>query len=177
LIDLCIFEAMTKEPTLILNARQINQKVIRMTHEIHENHYKEKDLVLVGIEGRGSQLANRLFRQLSEISELTLTIEEIKLNKDKPLSEPLGFTGELKSLKGRSVVLIDDVLNSGKTLMYAARFLLDVDIKSLTIVTLVDRYHRKFPIRPDIVGLTLSTNLREHVTVNLTKGKEAVYLD
>jgi len=168
---------MTKEPTLILNARQINQKLIRMAHEIHENHYKEKELVLVGIEGRGSQLANRLFKQLSEISEITLSIEEIQLNKEKPLSEPVNFTGELKSLKGRSVVLVDDVLNSGKTLMYAARFLLEVDIKSLTIVTLVDRFHRKFPIRPDIVGLTLSTNLREHVTVNLNKGKEAVYLD
>jgi pyrimidine operon attenuation protein/uracil phosphoribosyltransferase len=73
-------------------------------------------------------------------------------------------------------VLVDDVLNSGKTLIYASRFLLDVDLKSLTIATLVDRFHRKFPIRPDIVGLTLSTNLREHVSVNLNKGKEAVYL-
>jgi pyrimidine operon attenuation protein/uracil phosphoribosyltransferase len=118
-----------------------------------------------------------LFRQLSEISDLSLSIEEIKLNKDKPLSEPLQFTGEMKVLKGKAVVLIDDVLNSGKTLMYAARFLLEVDMKSLTIVTLVDRYHRKFPIRPDIVGITLSTNMREHVTVNLTKGKESVYLD
>ena len=168
---------MVKERAIILTSKQIEQTLTRIAHEIHENHYKEKELVLVGIEGRGSQLANRLFKQLSEISELALTIEEIKLNKDKPLSEPLQFTGELKALKGTSVVLIDDVLNSGKTLMYAARFLLEVDMKSLTIVTLVDRYHRKFPIRPDIVGLTLSTNLREHVTVNLTKGKEAVYLD
>jgi pyrimidine operon attenuation protein/uracil phosphoribosyltransferase len=168
---------MTKEPTLILNAKQINQKLIRMAHEIHENHYKEKELVLIGIEGRGSQLTQRLCKLLSEISELSLHQEEIRLNKDKPLSEPLVYTGELKALKGKSVILIDDVLNSGKTLMYASRYLLEVDLKSLTIATLVDRFHRKFPIRPDIVGLTLSTNLREHVTVHLNKGKEAVYLD
>lgn len=168
---------MSKEPTLILNARQINRKLIRMAHEIHENHYKEKELVLVGIEGRGSQLASRLCKHLSEISELSLQLEEIRLNKDKPLSEPLQYSGDLKLLKGKSVILVDDVLNSGKTLMYASRYLLDVDLKSLTIATLVDRFHRKFPIRPDIVGLTLSTNLREHVSVNLNKGKEAVFLD
>jgi pyrimidine operon attenuation protein/uracil phosphoribosyltransferase len=133
--------------------------------------------VLIGVEGRGSQLAARLCKLLSEVSELTIHQEEIRLNKDKPLTEPLVFTGDLKSLKGKSVILVDDVLNSGKTLIYASRFLLDVDLKSLTIATLVDRFHRKFPIRPDIVGITLSTNLREHVTVNLNKGKEAVYLD
>lgn len=174
---MCIFEDMTKEPTLILNAKQISRKLTRMAHEIHENHYREKELVLIGVEGRGSQLAARLCKLLSEVSELTIHQEEIRLNKDKPLSEPLVFTGDLKSLKGKSVILVDDVLNSGKTLIYASRFLLDVDLKSLTIATLVDRFHRKFPIRPDIVGITLSTNLREHVTVNLNKGKEAVYLD
>jgi len=113
---------------------------------------------------------------MKDVSDITLHLEEIELNKEKPLSSPPHYSGEMKKLKGKSVVLVDDVLNSGKTLMYAARFLLDIDVKSLTIVTLVDRYHRKFPIRPDIVGLTLSTNLREHVSVNLNKGKEAVYL-
>ena len=171
-----IFEGMTKEPTLILNSKQISQKIIRMAHEIHENHYKEKELVLIGIEGRGVQLATRLSKLLSEISGLTIHQEEIKLNKDKPLSEPMRYSGDLKTLKGKSVILIDDVLNSGKTLIYASRFILEVDAKSLMIATLVDRFHRKFPIRADIVGLTLSTNLREHVTVNLNKGKEAVYL-
>lgn len=168
---------MSKEQTLILNSRQIKQKLVRMAHEIHEHHYKEKELILVGIHGRGMQMAKRLFDLLGEVSELSLVLEEITLHKEKPLSEEIRFAGELKSLKGKSVVLIDDVLNSGKTLMYAARFLLEVDLKSLTIVALVDRYHRKFPIRADIVGLTLSTNLREHVSVDLTKGKEAVFLD
>ncbi|MFM7234499.1 MAG: phosphoribosyltransferase family protein [Flavobacteriales bacterium] len=168
---------MSKEQMLILNSRQIKQKLVRMAHEIHEQHHKEKELILVGIHGRGMQMARRLCDLLAEVSELSLKLEEISIHKEKPLSEDIQFSGELKSLKGKSVVLIDDVLNSGKTLMYAARFLLDVDVKSLTTVTLVDRYHRKFPIRADIVGLTLSTNLREHVSVDFTKGKEAVYLD
>jgi len=123
-------------------------------------------------------VAKRLHQKLSAInSEITVRLESIQLNKDKPLQEDIQCTAEIKSMKGKYVVLIDDVLNSGKTLIYASRFLLDADLKGLAIATLIDRYHRKFPIRPDYVGLTLSTNLREHVSVDFTKGKEAVYLD
>jgi len=168
---------MTKERALILNARQIEQKLTRMAHEIHENHYKEKELILVGIEGRGSDMAKRLLKILSSICEIQISFETISLNKDKPLSAEIRYSGESKALKGKHVVLVDDVLNSGRTLIYASRFLLETDLKGLAIATLVDRFHRKFPIRPDYVGLTLSTNLREHVSVDLTKGKEAVYLD
>lgn len=168
---------MSKERALILNARQIDQKLTRMAHEIHENHYKEKELILVGIEGRGSDMAKRLQKRLSAVCEIQITLETVSLNKDKPLSSDILFSGDLKTLKGKYVVLIDDVINSGRTLIYASRFLLDSDLKGLSIATLVDRFHRKFPIRADYVGLTLSTNLREHVSVELGKGKEAVYLD
>jgi pyrimidine operon attenuation protein/uracil phosphoribosyltransferase len=168
---------MTKERALILNAREIEQKLTRMAHEIHENHYKEKELILVGIEGRGSDMAKRLLKLLTSISEIQISLETISLNKDKPLSAEIQYSGDHKSLKGKHVVLVDDVLNSGRTLIYASRFLLETDLKGLAIATLVDRFHRKFPIRPDYVGLTLSTNLREHVSVELAKGKEAVYLD
>ena len=70
-----------------------------MAHEIHENHYKEKELTLVGVEGRGSQLAERLSKLLSEISEIKIHLAEIQLNKEKPLTAPLHYSGELKSLK------------------------------------------------------------------------------
>jgi pyrimidine operon attenuation protein/uracil phosphoribosyltransferase len=168
---------MSKEQTLILNSRQIKQKLVRIAHEIHELHYKEKELVLIGVKGRGSEMAKRLAITLKEIGELNIVLEEIGLNKDKPLSTEMEYSGDLKSLKGKHVVLVDDVLNTGRTLIYASRFLLSIDLKGLAIATLVDRYHRKFPIRPDFVGLTLSTNLREHVSVDFAKGKESVYLD
>jgi pyrimidine operon attenuation protein/uracil phosphoribosyltransferase len=73
--------------------------------------------------------------------------------------------------------LVDDVLNSGHTLIYAAKEILNYTIKKLTTVVLVDRRHRKFPIKADFVGLTLSTTIQEHITVELTEGKEAVYLE
>lgn len=148
-----------------------------MAHEIHENNYMEKELTLVGVVGRGSEVAARLGKLLSSISDLTVFVEKIELDKEKPLNSEVTFSGELKSLKGKSVVLVDDVLNSGRTLIYAAKFLLDAEPKKLATAALVDRFHRKFPIRADFVGLTLSTNLKEHISVEMMKGKEAVYLE
>lgn len=148
-----------------------------MAHEIHENNYKEKELIVVGVVGRGSEVANRLGKLLATISDLNISIEHIELNKDKPLSSDISYSGELKAIKGKCIVLVDDVLNSGRTLIYAAKQLLDSEPKNLSIATLVDRFHRRFPIRADYVGLTLSTNLKEHVAVEMEKGNEAVYLE
>lgn len=168
---------MTRERSLILNAKQISQKLMRIAHEIHENFYKEKELVIVGIEGRGSELAKRLGKVLTEITTMQVNVEVISLNKEKPANTEVSFSGETKQLKGKFVILVDDVLNSGRTLIYASRFILDADPKGLSIATLVERSYRRFPIHADYVGLTLSTNLKEHVTVEMDKGKEAVYLE
>ncbi len=148
-----------------------------MAHEIHENNYKEKELIIVGVVGRGNEVAARLGKLLTSITEISISVESIELSKEKPLSGEINYSGELKALKGKSVVLVDDVLNSGRTLIYAAKHLLDADPKNLSTATLIDRFHRRFPIRADYVGLTLSTNLKEHVAVEMEKGKEAVYLE
>jgi pyrimidine operon attenuation protein / uracil phosphoribosyltransferase len=168
---------MSKDRTLILTAKQISQKLTRMAHEMLENNYTEKSIVLVGIEGRGLQLAKALHKELKKITDIELQLLSIELNKEKPLQSEIIFSGDLKLLKGKSVILIDDVLNSGKTLIYAAKHLLDTEPKSLATAALVDRFHRKFPIRADYVGHTLSTNLKEHISVELDKGKEGVYLE
>jgi len=168
---------MTRERSLILDSHQISQKLMRIAHEIHENNYKEKELVIVGVVGKGTEVASRLGKLLKSISELSVSVEKIELSKEKPLSGEINYSGELKALKGKSVVLVDDVLNSGRTLIYAAKHLLDAEPKNLATATLVDRFHRRFPIRADYVGLTLSTNLKEHVSVEMEKGKEAVYLE
>lgn len=168
---------MNTERSLILNSRQVAQKLMRIAHEIHENLYKEKEIIIIGIQGKGSEVAKRLAKHLTEISESSVIIEHLGINKDKPLSGEVRYTGDQKVLKNKSIILVDDVLNSGRTLIYASRFVLDAEPKSLHIATLVDRIHRRFPIRPDFVGLTLSTNLKEHVTVEMDNGNEAVYLE
>ena len=166
-----------KERTLVLNSLQIRQKITRMAHEIYERNYREKELILVSITGKGKEVAKRIAGVLESISTIKVSMFNLEFDKDSPLSEPMKFSGDLKSLKGRNVILVDDVLNSGRTLAYASKFLLDAAPQKLATATLVDRFHRRFPVRADFVGLTLSTNLKEHVTVEMPKGKEAVYLE
>lgn len=168
---------MTIESTLILDTNQVNQKLTRIAHHIYENHYKEKELFLVGIAGRGSAVAKIIANNLRKISPLTVNCMALTINKDKPNKNLVELDGDLQLTKGKVVILVDDVLNSGRTLVYAMKFLLDAAPKNIAITTLVDRTHRRFPIHADYAGLTLSTNLKEHVRVDLQKGKEAVYLD
>jgi pyrimidine operon attenuation protein/uracil phosphoribosyltransferase len=168
---------MNKNRSLILSALQIEQKIVRMAHEIHENNYKEKEIILVGIVGRGLELAERLHKALLPIANMPIKLERITINKDQPLAGDMVYSGQTAALKNKSVVLIDDVLNSGRTLIFASKYLLTTEPRKLAIATLVDRYHRRFPIHADYVGLTLSTNLKEHVSVVLDRGKEAIFLE
>jgi pyrimidine operon attenuation protein / uracil phosphoribosyltransferase len=167
---------MPKEQTIILNKKQVEQKIIRIAYEIYENHYDEKQIILIGIAERGYVLAQRLHQILKKISAIDVVL--ISLTLDKKHDEKTMSEGELneKDLKNQTVVLVDDVLNSGKTLIYGIKKILDFKVKCIRTVVLVNRRHRLFPVRADYVGLTLSTTLKEHITVDLTKGKEAVYL-
>jgi len=166
---------MSTERTLVLDHDRVQRKLQRIVHQLHEENWEEKGIVVVGIAPRGVQLAERLSDQLRAISELKIELVELKLDKDDPLTGPATLNTDLKDLKDRVVVLVDDVLMSGRTLMHAAAHLVRVPLKKLTTVVLVDRRHRTYPIRADIVGLTLSTTVQEHISVELGK-KDAVFL-
>lgn len=149
----------------LLNAEEIEQKLIRMAYEIAERHYTEKNIVFIGIEKNGAAVANRLFELVSKIVSIPCELNSIQLAKENPIG-----TAQLSShinLKNKCVVLIDDVFNSGQTLMHAAAFLVSHEIQRLTTAVLVERKHRRFPIKADFVGLKLSTTLKEHVTVSM----------
>ena len=166
---------MAEDKVLILNQKQIGQKTERIAHEIYENHYKENELIIVGIKSNGLVFSKRLKKLIESISDLTVTLHSIELHKDKPTENPIHFSGDTAALKNKAVIVVDDVLNSGRTLVYAVKYLLDYPVKSMKTVVLVDRFHRRFPVRADIVGLTLSTNLKEHISVDFSK-PEGVYL-
>lgn len=168
---------MAQDKVLVLDHQQIERKIIRIAHEIYERNYKEKELVVVGIKDRGAEIASMIIKRLKEISPLEIHTLEMRLNKKKPLSEDIQLEGDSREIKNKVVILVDDVLNSGRTLIHAAQFLLLQNPKALHAATLVDRYHRKFPIHADYVGMTLSTNLKEHVSVTDEKGKLAAYLE
>ena len=163
------------ERTAILDHDSVQRKLRRIAHQLHEENHEEKRITLVGIAPRGFTLAKRLAELLTGISDLQVDLVEMKLDKDAPLEKPLKLSIDVKELRDRTVVLVDDVLMSGRTLMHTASYLVQVPLKKLTTVVLVDRRHRTYPIRADIVGLTLSTTLQEHISVELGR-KDVVYL-
>tara|TARA_B100000963_G_scaffold74666_1_gene62754 strand:+ start:2989 stop:3495 length:507 start_codon:yes stop_codon:yes gene_type:complete len=161
--------------TLVLNAQQIEQKISRMAWEVFEKNHQESHIIIAGISPKGSILAQRLSKHLSYISSIVVEVIEIKLDKVNPLSSPLQVSSH-SELNDKVVVLVDDVIKSGKTLMYGAQYFLNQPIKKLMTAILIDRNYKIFPIKADVVGLSLATTLQEHVTVDLGK-KEAVYLN
>lgn len=159
----------------ILDHATIQQKLNRIAYQLHEYNHKEKDIVFVAIEKQGRLLAERLVPLLAKISDINIVVMGLKTNKKSPLETP-SLDGDSGILANKSVVLIDDVLNSGRTLMYAAKFVLNEPVKKLATVVLVDRLHRFFPIKADFVGLTLSTTLQNHIEVDFKDGDNAAYL-
>jgi pyrimidine operon attenuation protein/uracil phosphoribosyltransferase len=161
----------------ILDTTQIRQKISRLAFEVYENNFEEKELFVVGIDGNGYKVAQQISEKLTAISPLKIKLGKIKLDKEKPWDgEPIiDFTE--KDFTNKTVVLVDDVLNSGKTLMYAVKLFLDKRVKKINTVILVDRSHTRFPVKADYVGLTLSTTLQERIEADFSKKeKEAVYL-
>jgi pyrimidine operon attenuation protein/uracil phosphoribosyltransferase len=163
------------ERTIVLDHDRVQRKLQRIAHQLHEENHEEQVVMLVGVAPRGHALAKRLGEMLASISDLQVELIELKLDKDAPLEKPVKLSIDPATLKDRVVVLVDDVLMSGRTLMHAAAFLVQVPLKKLTTVVLVDRRHRTYPIRADIVGLTLSTTLQEHISVELGR-RDSVYL-
>jgi pyrimidine operon attenuation protein/uracil phosphoribosyltransferase len=163
--------------TLVLTSKQIEQKINRIAYQIYENNYDEKELLIAGIVGNGFLLAKRLAAVLGKISPIKVTTLEVVLDKAKPLASEIQVTVTERELKNKVVVLVDDVLNSGKTMIFGAKPFLSAPLKRLNTAVLVDRGHNLYPIKADFVGLSLSTTLQEHISVEISKkGTEAVYL-
>jgi pyrimidine operon attenuation protein/uracil phosphoribosyltransferase len=161
----------------ILNSKQIQQKLNRLTYEVLEHNFNEKELLIAGIDGNGYILAKRVVDTLKKITKQKITLGKITIDKKNPLAtEPkIDFTE--KDYKNKTVILVDDVLNSGKTLIFGVKVFLDKPVKKINTLILVDRSHTQFPVKADFVGLSLSTTLQEHIVADLAKkGKETVYL-
>lgn len=151
-----------EKQTLILDQKQIDRKLQRMAFEIWEQNNSEQEISLIGIEDAGFILAKNLAKRLKDISPLKVIVQSVSLNKKEPLSAPISLTNSTLS---KSIVLVDDVANSGKTLLYALKPLLEFEIHKITIAVLVDRKHKSFPVHPDIVGHSIATTLQNHIEV------------
>src|SRR5476651_586465 len=161
----------------ILNHQQIQQKLDRIAYQILEDNLDEQELIIAGILPRGNFLAARLKKILDHIAPFKSTLITIQLEKES--SSLIAKTDtDISICANKVVILVDDVLNSGKTLAYGFAVFLDVPLKKLRTVVLVDRNHKNFPVTTDYAGIALSTVLKEHIEVVLSEygGEDEVYL-
>ena len=166
---------MNKSAILILDHIQINRKIKRIAYQIYENNVNEKKIILAGIASNGFELAKKLKTELEEISEIEAVLCEVKINKKKPL-EKVTTSLPPEEYQNQSIVLVDDVLNSGTTLIYGVRHFLEVPLKQFKTAVLVDRSHKKYPVKADFKGISLSTSLNEIVKVNFELKENKVEL-
>ncbi|AFD09402.1 phosphoribosyltransferase family protein [Solitalea canadensis] len=161
----------------ILDKKQIQQKIDRIAYQILEDNFEEKEIVLAGIIPRGNTLAERLKKKIESIGELKVKLVNIELKKDSSSLEAKTDVA-IEECIDKVIVVVDDVLNSGRTLVYGLGIFLNIPTKKVRTVVLVDRSHKLFPIHTDFVGLELSTVAQEHIDVVLgVEGQEdAVYL-
>ncbi|QNM86439.1 phosphoribosyltransferase [Polaribacter pectinis] len=166
---------MTTTNNVILDAKEIEQKIKRIAYQIYEANSNEKEVVIAGIIGNGSIFAEKLVDTLLKISTLKVTICEVRIDKKNPL-KPITTSIDVDDYKNKSLVLVDDVLSSGTTLIYGIKHFLDVPLKRFKTAVLVNRNHKKYPVKADFKGISLSTSIKEHVQVEFSKNKSIAYL-
>lgn len=163
------------DSSIILNNDQIQNKIRRIAFQIYESNFDEKQIILAGISKNGHLFAQKLKNVLEQISELEIILCEVKMDKKNPLNT-VTTSLPTSAYENRSIVLADDVLNSGTTLIYGVKHFLDVPLKRFKTAVLVDRSHKKYPVKADFKGISLSTSLNEMVRVHFEKDQDKVEL-
>lgn len=162
----------------ILSHRQVVQKIKRIAFEIFERNFHEKQLWMAGVEGMGYTIAKKLKEELLRISSLEVHLIKISINKTSPSLQEVSLDTKVADLEGKVVVVVDDVLNTGRTLAYSMKPFFGTKVSRLQVAVLVDRNHRNFPVAADYVGYALSTTINQHISVKLDeRGEFSVYLD
>ena len=167
---------MTTLNNTILTASEIDQKLTRIAYQIYEANVNESEIILAGIEANLDILAKKLKTKLTKISSIKPVLCKVIIDKKNPLNT-IKTSIKAEEYTNKSIVLIDDVLNSGSTLIYGVKHFLDVPLKQFKTAVLVNRNHKKFPVKADYKGISLSTSLNEHVQVDLSNKDWKAYLE
>ncbi len=161
---------------IILNKEEIQHKTKRMAYQIYETFVDEEEVVLAGISKSGFIFAQKIAHELQKISPIKITLCEVYINKSNP-QDLIKTSISKEEYANKGLVLIDDVLNSGTTLIYGVKHFLEVPLNKFKTAVLVDRNHKKFPVKADFKGISLSTSLQEHIQVVFEKDTMYVYLE
>lgn len=159
----------------ILTNSQIKRKIKRISLQIIESNVEEKEVVIAGIEKNGFLLAKELHKMITELSNLNIKLCGLTIDKKNPLNN-ISTSLNSNEFKDKSIVVVDDVLNSGSTLMYAVKHFLESELRQLKTAVLVDRNHKKYPIKADFKGVSLSTSIQNHVKVEFDKNSIEAFL-
>jgi pyrimidine operon attenuation protein / uracil phosphoribosyltransferase len=160
----------------ILNSRQIGQKIRRIAYEIYENNFEETDLVLAGIKGQGYNMARMLCEIIEEISTINTHLVLINFDKNTPYDTTVEFDCDEQLFEAKTIIVVDDVLNTGRTLAYSLAPFVSIPVKRLQVAVMIDRDYRRFPIKADYVGYALATTIQNHVKVHLEETGEMAAL-
>ncbi len=155
--------------TIILNKIQITHKIKRIAYQIYENNVNEEEVIIAGIFENGYLFARKLKTAVENISSIKVTLCKVEIDKKKPTNS-IQTSLKPEDYKNKSLLLVDDVLHSGTTLIYGVKHFLEVPLKQFKTAVLVDRNHKKYPIKADFKGISLSTSLNENVAVIFEKG-------
>jgi pyrimidine operon attenuation protein/uracil phosphoribosyltransferase len=164
------------EKNQVLTKKEVQQRIKRIAYEILERNFKEKELILAGIYENGYAFAKILQKELAEICAIETKLIKVSLDKLTPAQSEVSLDTESGALKNKNILLVDDVLNTGRTTAYALKPFLSLKIKSIQTVFMVDRGHHSFPISADFVGYAMATSLKEHIEVDLSSKNMGVYL-
>lgn len=167
---------MTQIENIILDQKQIDHKIRRIAYQIYENNVYEKEVVIAGIFENGFIFAKKIKTVIEKISPIKVIMCKVMIDKKNPI-EPITTSLESKIYKNKSLVLVDDVLHSGTTLIYGIKHFLQVPLKQFNTAVLVDRNHKKYPVKADFKGISLSTSINENVSVVFEKGNYFARLD
>lgn len=167
----------TSAATLILDKEQTLQKIRRIAFEIYENNFQEEEVILAGIYDKGYAFAGMLQKELSAISPLHSVLVKISLEKFSLIQGEVQLDCQKEILQNKSIILIDDVLNTGRTIAHSLKPFLNIQVKKIQTAVIVDRNHKMFPVSADFVGYALSTTIQEHIEVVLQDPEKlGVYL-
>jgi pyrimidine operon attenuation protein/uracil phosphoribosyltransferase len=164
------------ETNQILDKKQTQQKIKRIAFEIYERNYKETEIVIAGIYDKGYFFAELLAKELKQLGNLKVILVKITLDKSAKVQCAVELDVDIATLKDKVIVVTDDVLNTGRTLVYSLQPFLNIPLKKLQTAVIVNRSHNKFPVSPNYVGYSLATSLKEHIDVVFDKEKFGVYI-
>ena len=155
------------EKKYILDRATADQKLQRLALEVAEQFDRNEELIIIGIKSSGLVIAEKikeiLHQYIPTVKVISASLDK-RSPKDITLSEPVDFNGN-------NILITDDVSNSGKTMLYVLKPLLDSHPKRIQTLVLVERMHKLFPVKPDYVGSSIATTLQDHIYVEVENGE------